>query len=211
MTAPQPINVAFIDLPPEEVDRIYAQSLFEMAEKEGGRAKLEEIADELEQLVEQTGRDPEMREFFNSKVITAADKERVLAVSFKDRVDPMIYNFVLVLARRERIDRFRRIVAAFDQMMQDRFGIVEVDVFTRFPLERGEIDAIREKLQTAMKREPVVHAYTDETMIGGIRIQVGDKLLDASVDAQLRHMQSRLLENGGSALRSKIDRIINND
>lgn len=211
MTAQQqPINVAFIDLPPEEVDRIYAQSLFEMAEKAGGRPKLEEIGDELEQIAEQTGRDPQMREFFNSKVITAGDKERVLSAAFKDRMDPLIYQFVMVLARRERIDRFRRIVAAFDQLMQDKFGIVEVDVFTRYPLDKGEVDAIRAKLQDAMKREPVVHAYTDETMIGGIRIQVGDKLLDASVDAQLRHMQTRLMENGGGALRSKIDRILGN-
>lgn len=208
MTAQQPINVAHIDQPPEEVDRIFAQSLFDLAEKQGGRAALDEIADELEQIAEQTGRDPQMREFFNSKVITGADKERVLATAFKDRVNPLIYQFVVVLARRERIDRFRRIVAAFDQMMQEKFGIVEVDVFTRYPLEKSEIDAIRAKLQAAMKREPVVHAYTDENMIGGIKIQVGDKLLDASVDAQLRHMQQRLLEQGGGALRAKIDRII---
>lgn len=208
MSAQQPINVAFIDQPPEEVDRIYAQSLFEIAEAQGGRAKLDEVSDELEQLVESTGRDQQLREFFNSKVIPAADKERVLGTAFKGRTSDMMYNFFLLLARRERLDRFRRIVAAFDQLMQERFGIVEVDVFTRYPLERSEIDAIRTKLQDAMKREPVVHAYTDETMIGGIKIQVGDKLLDASIDAQLRHMRTKLLEQGGGALRAKIDRII---
>jgi len=208
VSAQQPINVAFIDQPPEEVDRIYARSLFQLAEQQGGREALEAIADELEQISEQTGRDPQMREFFNSKVITAADKERVLATSLKDRVNPLVYNFTLVLARRERIDRFRRIVAAFDEIMQDRFGIVEVDVFTRYPLERSEVDAIRTKLQTAMKREPVVHAYTDENMIGGIKIQIGDQLVDASIDAQLRHMRTNLVDQGGSALRAKIDRII---
>lgn len=197
-----------IDLPAEEVDRIYAQSLFEVVEAKGGRPLLEEISDELQQIAEETGKDPLMREFFNSKVITAADKARVLGLGFKGRMNELVFDFTQVLARRERLDRFRRIVSAFDQMMQDRFGIVEVDVYTRYPLGRDEIEGIRSTLHAAMKREPVVHAYTDDTMIGGIRIQVGDKLLDATVDAKLRHMRTRLREGGGDALRSRIDRII---
>jgi F-type H+-transporting ATPase subunit delta len=209
VTAQQQINVAFIDQPPEEVDRIYAQSLFELAEQQGGRAKLEEIGDELEQLAEQTGRDPQMREFFNSKIITAADKERVLRAGFTGRMSEVVCSFALLLARRERLDRFRRIVAAYDQMMQDRFGIIEVDIYTRYPLDKAEVEAIRARLHSVLKREPVVHAYVDETMIGGIKFQVGDKLLDATVDAQLRHMRARLLEQGGGALRARIDRIIN--
>ena len=68
-----------------------------------------------------------------------------------------------------------------------------------------EQKAIGVALHQAMKREPVVHAYVDESMIGGLRIHVGDKMLDASVDAQLRKMREKMMIDGSSTLRERLD------
>lgn len=197
-----------IDLPPEAVDRVYALSLFELAEAHGGVARLEEIADEMEQLAETTRADAQTSEFFSSRIVTGADKARVLTSSLKGRISDLHLTFMLLLVKRERLDRYRRICTAFDQLMQDRFGKVEVDIFTRYPLDRSEVDAIRGKLQVAMKREPVLHAYTDDSMIGGMKLQIGDQLLDATIDAQLRRMRELLLQQGAGSLRARMERII---
>lgn len=207
MSTPTSHPAANIEAPPEAVDKIYAQALFELVEKQGGRALLEEINDEMEQLEEARARDPKVREFFRSRIISAGDKERVLGAGFKAHINPLLMNFVLLLARKERLDRTYPIFTAFDQMLQERFGRVEVDVYSRFPLSAEDIESIRATLASVMKREPVVHAYVDDKMIGGLRIQVGDKMLDATVDANLRRMRERIVDRGGGALRERIDRM----
>lgn len=198
---------AAIEAPPEALDKIYAQALFELVEKQGGRALLEEINDEMEQLEEARARDPKVREFFRSKIISSGDKERVLGKGFKGHINPLLMNFVLLLARKERLDRTYPIFTAYDQMLQERFGRVEVDVYSRYPMSAEDVENIRATLAGVMKREPVVHAYVDDKMIGGLRIQVGDKMLDATVDANLRKMRDRIVERGGGALRERIDRM----
>ena len=96
-------------------------------------------------------------------------------------------------------------------MAQERFGRVEVDVWTRYPLAAGQLDTIRKRLEAALKREPVMHAYIDENMIGGVRMQVGDQLIDASIDTQLRKMRKRLIDDGAAEMRSHFDQAIDDE
>lgn len=197
-----------IDQPPEAVDKIYALSLFELAETQGGRALLEEVADEVEQLREGRSRDPQVQEFFRSRIIPAPVKAGVLQRALGGKIHRLVLNLMLLLAKKERLDRAQRVFDAFDQLMQERFGKVEVDVYTRFPLGEGELGALRDRLQAVLKREPIMHAYIDESMIGGIKLQIGDKMMDASVATTLRRMREQLLEGGASEVRSRSGRII---
>lgn len=199
---------AIIDQPPEALDKVYAQSLFELAEAEGGRERLDEISDEIDHLFELRGMDPQGTEFFRSRLIAAADKIKVLHASLDGKITPLLMKTMLLLARKERLDRMWRIFTAFQQMRDEKFGKIEVDVYTRFPLPQAELDRLRDRLQNVLKREPIMHAYLDEGMIGGLKVQVGDKIMDASITTTLRRMCDRLVENGADAVRAKADRII---
>jgi F-type H+-transporting ATPase subunit delta len=201
-------NNTYIDPPPDALDKVYAQSLFELAEGQGGRAMLEEMADEIDQFEETRGTDTQVTEFFRSKVIPAKAKVEVLRKTLSGRISPLLHNFMMLLARKERLDRVWRIFSSYQQMLDERFGKVEVDVWTRYPLPADQGEAIRRKLQDALKREPIMHFYTDDKMIGGMRLQVGDKLIDATVDTQLRRMRERIIEDGGSELRERFGRIM---
>lgn len=197
-----------IETPPDAVDKVYALSLFELAEKQGGSGALETLAGEAEDLANVIRENRNLAEFLNSRIIPMKDKDRTLRAIFGGRVSDLMLRFLLVLNRKERLNRTLSILTACDQMMQERFGKVEVDLYTRFPLPAEQVERIRAKLQDALKREPIVHAYVDEGMIGGIRMQVGDKMIDASIASQLRRMRERLVEDGAAKVRSKADRII---
>lgn len=205
------MTMPLIETPPDAVDKVYAQSLFELAEKQGGSGgsgALETLAGEAEDLANVIRENRGLAEFLNSRIIPMKDKDRTLRAIFGGRVSDLMLRFLLVLNRKERLNRTLSILTACDQMMQERFGKVEVDLYTRFPLPPEQVERIRAKLQEALKREPIVHAYVDEGMIGGIRMQVGDKMIDASVASQLRRMRERLIEDGAAKVRSKADRII---
>lgn len=202
---PKPV----VESPPEAIDKIYAQSLFELAEAQGGRQLLEELNDEMDQLEELRERDPQVAEFFRSLIIPGGTKVAVLKKSLEGRINPLLRNFMLLLGRKDRFSRVWQVFTAFGQLLQERFGKVEVDIHTRFALSSQELASITQTLRDAIKREPVVHAYIDETMIGGLRIQIGDKMLNASVEAQLRQMREEMNSNGAGRLRERLDGMFN--
>lgn len=197
-----------IESPPDAVDKVYATSLFELAEKQGGRGALESLASECEELANLIREHRQLAEFFNSRIIPLRDKDRCIRTIFAGRISDLLLRFLLVLNRKERVNRTLSILTACDQLMQERFGKIEVDLYTRFPMPAEQVDAIRRRLQETLQREPIVHTYLDEQMIGGIKMQVGDKLIDASVATQLRRMRERLVEDGAAKVRAKADRII---
>ncbi|GAB4521349.1 MAG: hypothetical protein Tsb0013_24620 [Phycisphaerales bacterium] len=192
-----------LDTPPDAIDRAYAKGLYELAQEKGGRALLEELAGEFDELVDMFRGNPQLEEFVASLIVPSPVKETSLRTIFEGRIHQYILNLMLLLNIKERDGRFVRVAAAFDEMVQQAFGKVEVDVYTRLPIPEDQLALLKERLQQTLGREPVVYAYTDESMLGGIRIRVGDKLVDASYRTRLRMMQERLTEQGVARMRER--------
>lgn len=194
-----------LDTPPDAIDKVYAKSLFELAEAKGGRALLEELSGELDELVDLIRKNPSFEEFIASRIIAAEAKEATMRRVFEGRISDHVLNTMLLLNRKDRGGRFVRVAVAFDEMVQERFGKVEVDVYTRMPIPEDQLAALKAQLQAALGREPVVYSYTDETMLGGIRVRVGDKLVDASFTTRVRAIRERMTDFGIATVRERAD------
>ncbi|MGP1345900.1 MAG: ATP synthase F1 subunit delta [Phycisphaerales bacterium] len=195
--------------PPEAVDKVYAKSLFELAEGEGGRERLESLNGELDELVELTRSHADLSEFLSSRIIGTEERRGSLDTIFGGgRVSPLLLRFLQVLNSKDRLNRLLSIIAAYDQMVQERFGRIEINVYTRHPLAEDQKSSLAQRLQRAVGREPVLYAYTDETMIGGMKMQVGDRLIDASIRTQLRAMKELMSGEGSTLMRERFDRAV---
>jgi F-type H+-transporting ATPase subunit delta len=193
---------------PDALARTYAQSLFELAQAKGGQAMIEQIQGELEDVLELARSDRRFNEFLASRILPAKARAASLEKIFRGRASDLLVNFLLVLNHKGRLGHLAPIAAAFDELVQESFGRVEVDVYTASPLSAEELETIRTRLREALGREPVVHPYTDGSMLGGIKFQIGDRLIDGSLSARLRRMRELLERNGAAAVRAKAERII---
>jgi F-type H+-transporting ATPase subunit delta len=189
----------------------YAKTLFELAEKAGGQARVEETLGELEGLLAMAREDARIGEFFASRVIASEKKAPVLERVLKGRVSDLTYRFLLILSSNGRLARLPSIVEAFDSLVQNAFGRVEVDVYTATPLDEGSKGAITNRLRDLLKREPVIHSYVDASLIGGVRVQIGDQLIDGSVATRLRKMREHFDVGGLSAVKAAVERIVRGD
>jgi F-type H+-transporting ATPase subunit delta len=187
---------------------VYARSLFELAEKAGGPDKITEIAGELEQICELMRADRKIREFFSSPIVDAEARSASLNRIFSNRVTDITLRFLLVLNQKGRLNVLENIASAYDRLVQEAFGRVEVDVFTATPMEREQLQTLHERIRNALDREPVLHPYTDPTMIGGLKLRIGDQLIDGSVANKLRRMKHELLTDGAGKLRDHLARFI---
>lgn len=196
-----------IDTHPGALAKTYARSLLELAQARGGRELIEKVLGELEDILEMARADARFSEFLASRVVTSSDRAASLRTMFESVVDPLTLNFLLVLNRKGRLGYIIPIVAALDQAVQAAFGRVEVDVFTATPLDSQGLTSVRERLQTTLKRDVVVHPYVDGSMIGGVKFRIGDQLVDASIQTRLRKLRDRLSNEGAGSIRERLDQM----
>lgn len=193
---------------PDALSRVYAAALFDLAKSQGGQPTIEHTLAELEELLDLSRSEPAFGEFLASRILAAETRGKSLERILTGRVSDLTRNFLLTLNAKGRLASLPGIIAAFDEEVQEAFGRVEVDVYTASPISPEDLSAIRERLRATLGKDPIVHPYTDRAMIGGLKLQIGDQLIDASIATRLRRMRDRLNEDGMAKLRARADRMM---
>ena len=187
----------------DAVARVYAQSLLELAEAAGGEEKIAETGEQLQSLLEIVQAEPAFAEFLRSPIVKRSSRGESLKRVLDGQVSDLLLRFILVLNDKGRLGRLADIAAAFDEMLNERFGRIEVDVFTvEGRLDDAQMSLLADKVRSRLGKEPVFHQYKDPSLIGGLVLRVGDQLIDGSVRGRLRGLRESLLGRGTAAIRS---------
>jgi F-type H+-transporting ATPase subunit delta len=183
------------------VARVYAESLFELAEAAGGMSTVQDIGGQFAGFAEIIRGDRTFAEFLRTPTVDTGSREETLKRALSGRISDLLLRFILIVNRKRRGGELASIEAAYDALVQERLGKVEVDVWTAGPLSPDAVRAIQARVSAAIGKDAVLHAYTEPAMIGGIKLRIGDRLIDGSIAAKLRAMRSSLIETGGAAVR----------
>lgn len=194
----------------DKIATVYANALLELAVKEGGNSRAQELGEELDALCEVIGGNKAFVEFLGSPAVDRAARTATIERVLKGRVSDAIYRFVRIVNHKGRLGHLLSMGKAYDTLLQKLFGKTEVDVYTVDGQPMGEATEtlMREKLRATIGSEAIFHYYADKTMIGGIKLRIADQLVDGSVATQLRRLQETIIESGGAAVRSDSKRFI---
>jgi len=192
-----------IEAQPSALAKVYAKSLFEVAQQHGGQDNAESILGELEDIVELARNDRAFSELLASRLIESGKRDASLERMFSGKVSPLTLNFLRQLNRKGRLINLSQIATAMDELVQSQFGRIEVDVFTATPIDAAELETVRTQLSASLGKDVIMHPYTDSSMLGGIKLRMGDQLIDASIQAQLRKMRDGLLDTGSAEVRGR--------
>lgn len=191
---------------PSAISQVYAHSLYDLAHRAGGREAVEGALAELEDVLEIARSNPRFGEFLASRAISAKERKASIERIFKGRASDLVVRFLQVLNNKTRLASLPSIAAAYDGIVQEKFGRVEVDVITSEPLPTEELSRVRDRLAASLGKDVIVHPYVEEQMLGGVKFRIGDQLIDASLAAQLRQMRDQIQTKGIASLRAKINR-----
>ncbi|MCA9279949.1 MAG: ATP synthase F1 subunit delta [Phycisphaeraceae bacterium] len=197
-----------IESEPDIVANTYANALFELARDAGGEIEAESVLAQLEGVLEIARKDAQFNEFLASLALPTEKRAASLKTMLTGNVSSLVLNFLLVLNDKGRLSNLPAIVRALDVIVQEHFGRVEVDVYTPATISAEALEALKSQLRNRLNKEVIVHPYTDSSMIGGIRLRIGDQLIDSSVATRLRRMGDQLKEQGLSSLRTNINKAI---
>ncbi len=170
------------------VARPYAQALFRLA-KEG--SSLPAWSDRLQRLAS-LACDPEMGKVIdNPKFSTRQLAE--LFVSLSGEVDNReLSAFISLLAENERFDILAEIQAGFEQLRSADEGVKDALIASAFPIEEPQLDSLMQQLEAHFGCRLQPQVVIDASLIGGVRVAVGDRTLDASVRGKLDAMAAAL-------------------
>ncbi|MEM9066699.1 MAG: ATP synthase F1 subunit delta [Planctomycetota bacterium] len=197
-----------IDAPADALAFIYADALIAVIQDKGGQEAVEGALGAFEDILELARQDLSFGEFLASRVISTEDRENALRKVFDSQLPTGLLDFLLVLNHKDRLGHLPAIVAAFDSRVQELFGRVEVDVFTATALDGDKLGQIKTRLRETLNKDVIVHSYTEPAMIGGVKLRIGDQLVDASVASRLRAARQQLETDGVAAVKSRLGQII---
>ena len=101
-------------------------------------------------------------------------------------------NFVRVLAENSRLDVLSEISAQYQALKNAREGVVEAEVYTAFEMSDGQLADLVARLEKKTGRKVKARVSVDPGLIGGIKVVIGDKVIDGSARAQLAALENAL-------------------
>jgi len=171
----------------------YARSLAEVAFEQNIEDK---VTEDLRMFSRIFSEHPDIYRVFDSLAIPRDDKEKLLGALLTEYpVTPVASNFLRVLLERNRLHWFQGILSRFIELVNKRKGIVSAKIVTAAPLDRDGIGRIEERLGKITGKTVVADTVeTDEELLGGMVVSVGNTIYDGSVRTQLEEMRRRLTE-----------------
>jgi F-type H+-transporting ATPase subunit delta len=170
------------------IARPYAEAVFKLAIGEGALAKWSELLGEMAAIAANA----EMRSAIANPKLTHDVVGELFTGVVKSPLDQDAQNFVRLLIENNRLDALPEVAAQFDQLKSDHEGIADADVASAFPLSDSELGSLTATLEKRFKRKIKPTVRIDKELIAGIKVTVGNEVLDASVRARLQAMETAL-------------------
>jgi F-type H+-transporting ATPase subunit delta len=172
----------------EEIAEVYARALFEAAKEHG---VLDRVHDELGQFADTLEADRNLQVFLFSPYFSSEEKKDGVSRIVAD-ADERLVNFLELLAERHRMPVVFRIRRAFDAMWAEESRLLPVTVTSAVELDQGLVREIGERIQEQTGRRVELASDVDPDVLGGLKVQVGNMVLDATVRNRLEQLRKQV-------------------
>lgn len=173
----------------ETLARRYATAIYELAQES---QSVDAVGSDLKAIAAALDGDESLRNFFVSPVVDRNDKERALTAAFQSRVNVVALHALLLLVRKRREAILAAVASEYAKIVLQARGVEAMTVTTARPLPEAELRALVERLERTYGRTFDVRVKHDPNLIGGVRVAMGDRLIDGTVAGRLEELSRTL-------------------
>ena len=168
----------------------YANALFELARDQKA---IDAVSTDLASLRRALETSADLSRLVRSPVFSAADHAKALtAILEKMGANALTTKFVLLLAQKRRLFVLLPIIAAYERLVARSRGETEAEVTATRALSDGEIAELKSVLKSKLGKEPRLHAKIDPTLLGGLVVKVGSRMIDSSLRTKLDGLRAAM-------------------
>jgi len=172
----------------------YATAVFELASEDKALPALEADLDALEAAL---GDSADLRDMIGSPIYSREDMQKGIgAVASAMSLGPVMSNTLQLMASKRRLFVVPQMIQALRARIADHKGEVTADVVSAKALTKTQSDKLAKALKAAVGKDVKLNATVDESIIGGLVVKVGSKMIDTSVRSKLNTLQNTMKEVG---------------
>lgn len=172
-----------------EVANRYAVALFEVAKDE---QLIDQFDAELAVVKESIEQNSDFATLIENPTLTDDAKKNMIATVFSG-LTPVLQDFIFLLIDRGREDYLVTIIDRYLQKVKDARGIADADVYSVIPLSEAEEAELSKAFAAKMaKNELNIHNHIDPSLLGGVRVVIGNRIYDGSLKSKLRDLERQI-------------------
>ncbi|MFN0054683.1 MAG: ATP synthase F1 subunit delta [Planctomycetales bacterium] len=185
------------------IARVYATAFLDSLPAAEAELALGELRSFVEELLMNN---PDFSRLITSAMIGRNDKIALIERVVTGRGSDLFASFLKVLARHERLDLLPSILHHCQVAFESRTGKKRVQVTSAVPLSAERLGQIEQELAGAFAFQPLLEPSVDPSLLGGLRIRIGDTVYDSSLRARLKQLRHRVRERSLHEIQSGRDR-----
>jgi F-type H+-transporting ATPase subunit delta len=172
----------------EEIARVYADSLFEVARE---REKLDPVREQLADFADTVAENRDLQVFLFSPYFSSAEKRDGIGRAVSG-AEPELLNFLELLAEKHRMPAIFRIRRQFDELWAKERRQLEVRLTSAVELDPEIVKRVGSEIERQTDQRIELETAVDEGILGGLVLQVGNMVLDASVRSKLERLRKEV-------------------
>ena len=172
----------------EEIAAVYSRSLFEVAQEHG---VLDRVHEELGEFADALAENRELQMFFFSPYFSSQEKKDAIGKLVED-ADESFVHFLELLAERHRMPAIFRIRRDFDDLWAEENKLLPVSVTSAVELDSELVEDIGKRIEEQTGQRVELTTKVDPDVLGGLVMQVGNMVMDATVRARLERLRKQV-------------------
>lgn len=170
----------------------YGNALFAAAQDVG---KIDEIKEEIEAVMEIFHREKDYFQLLNSPAVSTRNKKDLIKSVFEGKVCQEMLSFIYILIDKDRLLQFDRIVRVYNQEVNRAEGFGSGEIHSAVPLTEEQINKFEEQAGRVLKEKVKLVNKIDSDLIGGVKVLVDGKVMDASIKGRLNTLTHKIKSN----------------
>ncbi|MBI3999764.1 MAG: ATP synthase F1 subunit delta [Candidatus Omnitrophica bacterium] len=172
----------------EIADR-YSRSIFELAQE---KSVTNTLFQELAAVREAMEARPELLNLLQSPIITRTEKKSLIEGILGPKASSLSQDFLNLLVQKNRIDLFPVIVDQLRIAIHEKEGVQEATVVTARELHPSILQLLEKALEKTTKKKMMLQTEVDSTLLGGLQIRLGNRLIDGTLRSKLDTLKTQL-------------------
>jgi F-type H+-transporting ATPase subunit delta len=175
------------------IARVYAESLLSLAVKTNEQ---DSVGEELRTVAEVMVKNPRIAVAFANPAISRKDRLAFLAKTFEHNASLLFKKFLGVLNAKGRLANLPAISSAYQAIRDTQAGRVRILVRAAVALSGEQEQRLKNTLTQKLNKQPILNVRIEPELLGGLIVQIGDRVYDSSVRTRLNNLRNHLLASG---------------
>ncbi|WP_315121814.1 ATP synthase F1 subunit delta [uncultured Clostridium sp.] len=154
--------------------------------------KLDQFIDELKFISDEVKKEPQFQIILAHPEISKEDKKDMITSVFEESVSKSVMTLCYNLIDKGMENYFNRVGKDFDDKVNDKYGIIEAVAYTVLPISVDSMEKLKEILTKKLKKRVILSNKVDKSIVGGVVLKVGDKLIDGSIKGRIGDIHTSL-------------------